>query len=411
MIAKALSPSITCPDCGHSITLTEAVAQQIAGPVLARKVSELRREVGEEVRAEHAAVLQDLSAKVAEKDEALKEHETALEKLRADGAQLRRDRRKLEDEKKDLEGQQERMRDEIRKQERKEAQRTADQRVTDVLRRKDEDHLTEKRQLEDQIRRMNDQIEELRRKGEAGSRQEAGMARQDLFGEELQQRFRDDEIIITPRGQAGADVTQRVRTAGRECGVILWECKRTARWDGRWPGKLARDAGKARANLGVIVSETLPHDMDGSGEVEDGLWVCDYRHATHLAAGLRQVLIDVWRYESANAARAGIAGKVYDYITTGGFAARYKDAERAFDRRMKELDRDRRAFEQSWKRQERDIREMFDSIAGVVADLIGVGAEVPPAAVAEFPDGDLALLKPGQATLPELTAVAADGRA
>src|SRR6266567_4036834 len=28
------------------------------------------------------------------------------------------------------------------------------------------------------------------------------------------QRFRDDEITITPQGQAGADITQRVRTGG-----------------------------------------------------------------------------------------------------------------------------------------------------------------------------------------------------
>jgi hypothetical protein len=143
-----------------------------------------------------------------------------------------------------------------------------------------------------------------------------------VYREELQQRFRDDEITITPQGQAGADITQRVRTGRRECGVILWECKRTARWDGRWPGKLARDAGKTQANLAVIVSEALPRDADGSCQLEDGLSVCDYR-AAHLAAGLRQVLINVWRYESANAARAGIAGKVYDDITTGGFAARY----------------------------------------------------------------------------------------
>jgi len=94
-----------------------------------------------------------------------------------------------------------------------------------------------------------------------------------VFHEELQQRFRDDEITITPQGQAGADITQRVRTGGRECGVILWECQRTARWDGRWPGKLARDAGKTQANLAVIVSEALPRDADGSCQLEEA---CGY---------------------------------------------------------------------------------------------------------------------------------------
>jgi hypothetical protein len=34
---------ITCPSCGRKITVTEALAQQIAGPVLARKTTELRQ--------------------------------------------------------------------------------------------------------------------------------------------------------------------------------------------------------------------------------------------------------------------------------------------------------------------------------------------------------------------------------
>jgi DNA repair exonuclease SbcCD ATPase subunit len=131
MSAKATGPSLTCPDCGHTITLTEAIAQQIAGPVLARKAEDLRRQIGEEVSAAHAAALQDLRAALAEKDETLKERDDALEKLRAGEVRLRRDRRKLEDEKKDLEGQHERMRDEIHQQERSEAQRAADQRMTD----------------------------------------------------------------------------------------------------------------------------------------------------------------------------------------------------------------------------------------------------------------------------------------
>jgi len=61
--------------------------------------------------------------------------------------------------------------------------------------------------------------------------------------------------------------------------------------------------------------------LDGSGQAGD-VWACDYGHAWDLAAGLRQAIIAVYRHEAANAARAGIAGKVYDYFATGGFEAR-----------------------------------------------------------------------------------------
>jgi hypothetical protein len=144
---------------------------------------------------------------------------------------------------------------------------------------------------------MNAQLEEAVRRGATGSRQEEGVARQDVFAEELRERFPGDEITVTARGQAGADVTHRVRIGGRDCGTILWECKRAASWSGAWIGKLADDARKAGAAFGVIVSETLPRGMDGSGRVDE-VWVCDFGSAVHLAAGLRWVLIAASQYEA-----------------------------------------------------------------------------------------------------------------
>lgn len=123
-----------------------------------------------------------------------------------------------------------------------------------------------------------------------------------MFAEELRERFPGDEITVTARGQAGADVAQRVRLGSRDCGTILWECKRAANWSGAWIGKLTDDTGKAGAAFGVIVSETLPHGMDGSGRVDD-VWVCEFGYAVHLAAGLRWAVIAASQYEAANAAR------------------------------------------------------------------------------------------------------------
>jgi hypothetical protein len=168
---------------------------------------------------------------------------------------------------------------------------------------------------------MKAQAEETARRGATSSRQEEGVARQDVFADELRQHFPNDAVTVTQRGKPGPDVTQRVRVGARDFGVIVWECKRTANWSPAWPSKLACDMREAGAGLSVIVSEALPPGMDGSGRVGD-VWVCDFRSAVHLAAGLRWVLIAAAQYEAANAARSDCAGKVYDYIATGGFGAR-----------------------------------------------------------------------------------------
>jgi hypothetical protein len=127
------------------------------------------------------------------------------------------------------------------------------------------------------------------------------------------------------------------------------------------------------------------------------VWACDYGHAWDLAAGLRQAIIAVYRHEAANAAQAGIGGKVYDYIATGGFEARYKTIEQAVDRFRQEHAQEQRATEQRWKRQKRIMDEILEEgLHGIVLDIIGLGGEIPPAARAELPEDGFPELPPGQ---------------
>ena len=265
--------------------------------MLAGKEPALREQIARDLRAQYARDLQDMQDRLREQEEVRQQDSEVIKKLRATEVQLRQERRKLEDDRDALQAEQERMRDEIRKQERDEAERKTQERYESELRQKEEAHAVAIRELEEKLNRVNTQLDEARRKGATGSRQEEGFTQQDLFAEELRRRFPADEITVTPRGMAGADVTQTVRVGGHDCGVILWECKRAANWSGTWIGKLADDVAKASANLGVIVSEELPAGMDSSGLV-DSIWVTDYRHAPTLAAGLREAVITAWRHQA-----------------------------------------------------------------------------------------------------------------
>jgi len=171
------------------------------------------------------------------------------------------------------------------------------------------------------------------------------------------------QLDVGGDGQAGADVVQKVRHVGRDCGTILWECKRAANWSGTWVGKLASDSRKAGAACGVIVSETLPPGMEGSGRVDD-VWVCDFGSAAHLAAGLRWVLIAASQYEAANAARADTSGKVYDYIATGGFASRCEAINQTVETMMRILGREKRYYGQKWKEWSATSRPSAEASSG-----------------------------------------------
>lgn len=361
-----------CPHCRRQVDLDETLLHQYAAPMRAHWEAQTRQKVLAEQRAERD-----------ELEGRLTEQEAEIKSLRAQEAELLRDRRKLEDEKENLERTKERMRGEIRTQERADADQRAEETFQEKLRRKDE----ETRQLEDKLKRVVEKLEEAQRRSGTGSPQQEGIARQDLFAEDLQRRFPEDRITVTPRGKRGADVTQVVRAGRRDCGVIQWECKRTAAWNAEWSPKLAGEVGRSGAQFGVIVSEVLPSGIDGSGQA-GGVWACDYDHAWDLAAGLRQAVLAVYRHVAANACRADIAGKVYDYIATGGFEARYKATEGAVAKLRQEIGQDQRVTQQRCKRMEQltdVIRE--EGLQGIVLDIISLGGEIPPTARAELPEG------------------------
>jgi hypothetical protein len=392
---------VSCPYCGQQFPLTAALAEELASHVLAGKEPALREEITRHLQAQYAGELQGMQDRLREQKEIGKRDSEEIKKLRDTEVQLRQDRRKLQDDRDALAAEKERMRDEIRKQEREAADQRAQELYESQLRQKDEAHTTAIRELEDKLKRVNTQLDEARRKGATGSRQEEGFTRQDLFAEELRRRFPADEITVIPRGMAGADVTQAVRVSGHDCGVILWECKRAATWSGTWIGKLADDVAETRATLGVIVSEELPASMEGSGLV-DGIWVTGYPHASTLAAGLREAVTTAWRHELANAGREDAAAKVYDYIATGGFADRYAAAVRALDEQVEVLRREKRYYERAWAQREQQIDKTRAGLAGMVADLVRIGAELPSTALAELPAADLPAFP--QAEAPALSA-------
>ena len=386
--------SIVCPHCGQQIRLDEALTHQLAAGVIARRETELRKQAEDEAAKKVRAALEGQVAKLEEQEERLSELTGKVKEHQAAEKQLRQRQRELEDQKEAWDVERERMRDVIRKEERDQAAKTQQELYKELARQREADHKTEVRQLQGKIERINAQLEEAIRRGATGARQEEGIARQDVFADELRERFPSDEITVTARGQAGADVTQRVRYVGRDCGLILWECKRAANWSATWVGKLASDARKASAACGVIVSETLPPGMDGSGRIDD-VWISDFGSAVHLAAGLRWVLIAASQYEAANAARAGTSGKVYDYIATGGFASRCEAINQAIDTMMQTLGKEKRYYEQKWKEWERHIDTVGGSLFGIAADLVGLGAEIPPPLRAELPDASRPALPAG----------------
>ena len=292
---NATEPIIICPKCRTEIKLTESLAaplieatrrkyeQELAKKdvdIAARETSIREREtelskakvsldeqIAEKLHEERAkivvveakkarlALADDLNQKAKEIEDlqdVLKQRDVKLAEAQKTQADLLRKQRELDDARRELE-----LTIEKRVQEGLDATRTQ-------ARKEAEESLKFKvLEKEQTITSMQKQIEELKRKAEQGSQQLQGEVLELELEALLRAKFPHDTIEPVPKGEYGGDCLQRVLgPLGQVCGAILWESKRTKSWSDGWLAKLRDDQRTAKAEISVLVSQTLPKDVD-----------------------------------------------------------------------------------------------------------------------------------------------------
>ncbi|HIE15167.1 TPA: DUF2130 domain-containing protein, partial [Candidatus Bathyarchaeota archaeon] len=238
-----------------------------------------------------------------------------------------------------------------------------------------------------QINDMRLKIEELKRKVDQGSQKIQGEVLELELEELLKDEFPFDDIDPISSGVKGADIIQTVKTqAGRVCGKILWETKRTKNWNDGWIQKLKDDQRNAKADLAVIVSEVLPEDFHHFRQI-DNIWVTDIPSAISLGLALRTLLIQVVRTKAIQVGKEETKDIVYNYLTGSEFRNRVQAIMDSFIAMKRDLDSERRAMERIWAKREKQIERVVLNIAGMRGDLEGiVGLSLPTIKLLELPN-------------------------
>src|SRR5207344_296453 len=110
----------------------------------------------------------------------------------------------------------------------------------------------------------------------------------------LRAAFPFDIISEVGKGVRGADCIQTVQNSfGQECGKIIYESKRTNAFSLDWIEKLKADMRSQGAEIAVIVTKTMPKEMNCFG-VKDGVWVCSFDEVRALASVLRDGVMRVF---------------------------------------------------------------------------------------------------------------------
>jgi hypothetical protein len=229
------------------------------------------------------------------------------------------------------------------------------------------------KQLEDQ-RKLT---EEMKRKQDQGSMQLQGEVQELAIEEWLSVQFPLDTIEEIKKGARGGDCIQIVNTRSRQnCGKIYYESKRTKDFQSNWIEKFKTDMREKNADIGVLVTEAMPSDLDRMG-IKDGIWVCSYEEFKGLCAVLRESVIQLSLVASAQENKGDKMHMLYDFLTSNTFRMQVEAIVEGFSSMKEALESEKRAMQRIWKEREKQIEkvitntiDMYGSIKGIAGNAI-----------------------------------------
>ncbi|GAA8510077.1 DUF2130 domain-containing protein [Helicobacter pylori] len=253
----------------------------------------------------------------------------------------------------------------------------------DLEREKIEKALHEKNELkfkqqEEQLEMLRNELKNAQRKAELSSQQFQGEVQELAIEEFLRQKFPLDCIEEIKKGQRGGDCIQVVHTREfQNCGKIYYESKRTKEFQKAWIEKLKSDMREIGADVGVIVSEALPKEMERMGLFE-GVWVCSFEEFKGLSAVLREGVIQVSLAKKSQENKGDKVNLLYHYLTSSEFSMQVSAIIEGFEQLRAELENEKRAMARIWKSREKQIEKVFEgtinmygSIKGIMGNAIG----------------------------------------
>jgi hypothetical protein len=228
------------------------------------------------------------------------------------------------------------------------------------------------KELEKQIEDQKKLVEEMRRKQEQGSMQLQGEVQELMLEELLQTTFPFDKIEEVGKGVRGADCIQVVRNQfGNESGKIIYESKRTKDFANEWIEKLKSDMRTLGADVAIIVTQTLPKDMDRFGE-KDGVYICTFTEVRSVALLLRNALLKIAEAKKSQENKGDKMVMLYDYLISSEFSEQWKAIREGFMSMKLSIQKERDTMEKLWKAREKQLEKVLLNAAHIKGSVEGI---------------------------------------
>ncbi len=233
------------------------------------------------------------------------------------------------------------------------------------------------KELEKKLEDQKKLTEEMQRKQAQGSMQLQGEVQELAIEEWLSTQFPLDTIEEIKKGARGADCIQVVNTRTvQNCGKIYYESKRTKDFQPGWIEKFKADMRDKEADVGVLVTEAMPSDMDRMG-LRDGVWVCSFGEFKGLCAVLRESVIQLSKVAISQEGKGDKMHMLYDFLTSNTFRMQVEAIVEGFSQMKSDLEREKNSMQRIWKQREKQIDkvvtntiDMYGSIKGIAGNAV-----------------------------------------
>jgi hypothetical protein len=332
---------------------------------------QIQIQLSSKLEAEQADKVALMEKELNEKSEKLKE----LSKTQAEFAKLKREKDELaESLKAHYEEEQNRRLTEEREKVRK-SEEVKNEMVLRELQKK----------LDDQIKLTD----EMSRKQKQGSMQTQGEVQELAIEEWLKSKFPLDTIEEIKKGIRGGDCIQTVHTHSKQnCGTIYYESKRTKDFQPTWIEKFKNDIRDRNADIGVLITEAMPQDMDRLG-LRDGIWICSYEEFKGLSLVLRESVIRISDAIVTQENRGDKMTLLYDYLTSNEFRLQIEGIFEGFIQMKSDLETEKRSITSHWKKREKQIEKVLLNTNYMYSSLRGIaGSAIAPIQALELPEAE-----------------------
>ncbi len=338
---------------------------------------ELKKKMKAEAEEEQSDALSSLREELNEKSTKIKE----LNKTTAELEKLKREKNELEES--------------LKAESEKELNKRLLEEKDKIKKEESDKNELKVKELEKKLEDQKKLTEEMRRKQEQGSMQTQGEVQELAIEEWLAAKFPLDVIQEIKKGERGADCLQIVHTRTHQnCGTIYYESKRTKAFQQGWIEKFKSDIREKNANIGVLVTDVLPSDMDRLG-LKDGVWVCTFNEFKGLCTVLRESIIQISTAIVTQENKGDKMGMLYDFLTSNEFKLQIEAIVEGFTQMKSDLESEQRSMRGIWKKREKQIEkvllnttDMYGSIRGIAGNAVQTVALLELSAVETDESGE-----------------------